>query len=187
MQSVRPQRPSRSVPRAGVRKRRRLFHVGSRPSSASLSKPLPQDRNGSMRSNSTVSACPRASSEGGVQLLTRTGLDWSDKYPSVVEALAKVRAKSAYLDGELVRHWRRRSAELFADTGRKRWLTRGSSRLFRFRPALVLKSTASQDLGRKAIVKGLLRNAGGKVRPAPTWSVYLFLRNIDARLPVVAA
>src|ERR1700693_2689051 len=38
---------------------------------------------------------------GRVQLLTRTGLDWSDKYPSVVEALAKVRAKSAYLDGEL--------------------------------------------------------------------------------------
>ena len=54
-----------------------------------------------MRSNSTVSACPRASSAGGVQLLTRTGLDWSDKYPSVVEALAKVRAKTAYLDGEL--------------------------------------------------------------------------------------
>ena len=36
-----------------------------------------------------------------VQLLTRTGLDWSDKYPSVVEALAKVGAKTAYLDGEL--------------------------------------------------------------------------------------
>ena len=27
--------------------------------------------------------------------------DWSDKYPSVVEALAKVGAKTAYLDGEL--------------------------------------------------------------------------------------
>ena len=40
--------------------------------------------------------------EGGrVQLLTRTGLDWSDKYPSVIAALANVRAKSAYLDGEL--------------------------------------------------------------------------------------
>ena len=36
-----------------------------------------------------------------MQLLTRTGLDWSDKYPSVVEALAKVGAKTAYLDGEL--------------------------------------------------------------------------------------
>ena len=38
---------------------------------------------------------------GPVHLLTRTGLDWSDKYPSVVEALAKVGAKTAYLDGEL--------------------------------------------------------------------------------------
>ena len=34
--------------------------------------------------------------EGGrAQLLTRTGLDWSDKYPSMVAALAKVRAKTA--------------------------------------------------------------------------------------------
>ena len=38
---------------------------------------------------------------GRVQLLTWTGLDWSDKYPSVVEVLAKVGAKPAYLDGEL--------------------------------------------------------------------------------------
>ena len=38
---------------------------------------------------------------GHIQLLTRTGLDWSDKYPSVVAALAKVNAKTAYLDGEL--------------------------------------------------------------------------------------
>ncbi len=40
--------------------------------------------------------------EGGrVQLLTRTGLDWSDKYPSVIATLANLRAKNAYLDGEL--------------------------------------------------------------------------------------
>ena len=38
---------------------------------------------------------------GRAQLLTRTGLDWSDKYPSVIEALANVKAKTAYLDGEL--------------------------------------------------------------------------------------
>ena len=38
---------------------------------------------------------------GRVQLLTRTGLDWSDKYPRVTAALAKVRAKTSYLDGEL--------------------------------------------------------------------------------------
>ena len=35
------------------------------PNSASSSRPLPQDRNGSMRSNSTVSACLRASTAVG--------------------------------------------------------------------------------------------------------------------------
>jgi ATP-dependent DNA ligase len=39
--------------------------------------------------------------KGRVQLLTRTGLDWSDKYPSVVAALANLEVKTAYLDGEL--------------------------------------------------------------------------------------
>jgi bifunctional non-homologous end joining protein LigD len=34
-------------------------------------------------------------------MLTRTGLDWSDKYPSVIAALAKAQVESAYLDGEL--------------------------------------------------------------------------------------
>jgi DNA ligase D-like protein (predicted ligase) len=38
---------------------------------------------------------------GQVKLLTRTGLDWSAKYPSALTALAGVRAKTAYLDGEL--------------------------------------------------------------------------------------
>jgi DNA ligase D-like protein (predicted ligase) len=38
---------------------------------------------------------------GRAQLLTRTGLDWSDKYPSLVAALANVKAKTTYLDGEL--------------------------------------------------------------------------------------
>jgi ATP-dependent DNA ligase len=38
---------------------------------------------------------------GQAKLLTRTGLDWSAKYPSLLTALAAVRAKSAYLDGEL--------------------------------------------------------------------------------------
>jgi ABC-type taurine transport system substrate-binding protein len=31
-------------------------------------------------------------------------LDWSDKHPSIVAAFAKVTAKTAYLDGELL--WR---------------------------------------------------------------------------------
>src|SRR5215208_336080 len=40
--------------------------------------------------------------EGGeVRLLTRTGLNWTGKYPPVAEALAKLPVRSAYLDGEL--------------------------------------------------------------------------------------
>ncbi len=38
---------------------------------------------------------------GRAQLLTRTGLDWTEKYPSMFAALATVPAKTAYLDGEL--------------------------------------------------------------------------------------
>ena len=38
---------------------------------------------------------------GRAQLLTRTGLDWTDKYPSVIAALANLNVKTAYLDGEL--------------------------------------------------------------------------------------
>jgi bifunctional non-homologous end joining protein LigD len=38
---------------------------------------------------------------GRAQLLTRTGVDWSDKYPSVIAALAKLQVESAYLDSGL--------------------------------------------------------------------------------------
>jgi DNA ligase D-like protein (predicted ligase) len=36
-----------------------------------------------------------------VQLLTRSGLDWTRKYPSVEAAVKKLKLKAAYLDGEL--------------------------------------------------------------------------------------
>ena len=32
------------------------------------------------------------------QLLTRNGLDWTDKYPSVIAALANLNVKTAYLE-----------------------------------------------------------------------------------------
>jgi ATP-dependent DNA ligase len=38
---------------------------------------------------------------GRAKLLTRTGLDWSAKYPAMQTPLAATRAKTAYLDGEL--------------------------------------------------------------------------------------
>jgi bifunctional non-homologous end joining protein LigD len=39
--------------------------------------------------------------ERRVKLLTRTGLDWTAKYPSATAALADLNIKTAYLDGEL--------------------------------------------------------------------------------------
>ena len=36
-----------------------------------------------------------------VQILTRRGNDWTDKYPAITKAIAGLRAQNAYLDGEL--------------------------------------------------------------------------------------
>jgi ATP-dependent DNA ligase len=38
---------------------------------------------------------------GDVQLLTRSGLDWTEKYPETAKAFAKLPVTSAYIDGEL--------------------------------------------------------------------------------------
>jgi bifunctional non-homologous end joining protein LigD len=38
---------------------------------------------------------------GTAKLLTRTGLDWTQKYPAIAKAVAGLDARQAYLDGEL--------------------------------------------------------------------------------------
>ena len=38
---------------------------------------------------------------GAVRLLTRTGLDWTHKYPAIASAVSLLAADQAYLDGEL--------------------------------------------------------------------------------------
>jgi bifunctional non-homologous end joining protein LigD len=38
---------------------------------------------------------------GAVRLLTRTGLDWTHKYPAIAAAVVALGARQAYLDGEL--------------------------------------------------------------------------------------
>jgi ATP-dependent DNA ligase len=38
---------------------------------------------------------------GRVQLLTRSGLDWTDKYPPIAAVMSTLPARQAYLDGEL--------------------------------------------------------------------------------------
>ena len=39
---------------------------------------------------------------GKVKLLTRKGLDWTKKFPTIADAVAKLPAKSAMIDGEVV-------------------------------------------------------------------------------------
>jgi DNA ligase D-like protein (predicted ligase) len=39
--------------------------------------------------------------QGAVKLLTRTGLDWTRKYPAIAKAVVALEARQAYLDGEL--------------------------------------------------------------------------------------
>jgi bifunctional non-homologous end joining protein LigD len=41
---------------------------------------------------------------GKVKLMTRTGLDWTRKFPSIATAVGKLRATTALIDGELVAH-----------------------------------------------------------------------------------
>jgi ATP-dependent DNA ligase len=38
---------------------------------------------------------------GSVRLITRTGLDWTHKYPTIAAAVASIGPRQAYLDGEL--------------------------------------------------------------------------------------
>jgi ATP-dependent DNA ligase len=38
---------------------------------------------------------------GAVRLLTRTGLDWTHKYPAIAAAISSLPSRQAYLDGEL--------------------------------------------------------------------------------------
>ena len=38
---------------------------------------------------------------GAVKLLTRTGLDWTHKYPATAKAVVALDTRQAYLDGEL--------------------------------------------------------------------------------------
>ena len=59
-------------------------------------------RNGCTRSSMTATACRRASTGGKVRLLTRKGLDWTARFPSIAAALTKLELSSALIDGEIV-------------------------------------------------------------------------------------
>jgi hypothetical protein len=58
-------------------------------------------RIGCKRSSTTDTACTPASTGRRAQLMTRTGLDWTLKYPTIAAAVSALPARQAYLDGEL--------------------------------------------------------------------------------------
>src|SRR5262245_20234654 len=57
-------------------------------------------RAGRTRSSSTATASRLG--HGEVRLLTRKGLDWSEKFPNIAAAVARLPARAALLDGEIV-------------------------------------------------------------------------------------
>ena len=71
------------------------------PASHASREAAPQARNGCTRSSLDGYRIAARIDNGRVQLLTRTNLDWTAKYPSAVAALANVNVKTAYIDGEL--------------------------------------------------------------------------------------
>jgi ATP-dependent DNA ligase len=106
---------------------------------------------------------------GRAQLLTRTGLDWTDKYPSAAAALANLNVKTAYIDGELCGvddAGLPSFAQTQAATERR---ARGASRLLRFR------SLAHWRMGRLGLVANRAQGAARAVgfeqaRPSVQWA-----------------
>jgi ATP-dependent DNA ligase len=98
------------------------------------------------------------------RLLTRTGLDWTDKYEAVAAALGKLPARSAYIDGELC---------AFGRTARPAFLTCKRRRIIRtppdwfISPSICCSSmenlSALPLIERKARLKKLLRRAPNNI------------------------
>src|SRR5215472_6839087 len=81
--------------------RQRRSPAGSNRNSPGWSNRRPTGRNGFMKSKFDGYRMHAQLDRGTVWLLTRTGLDWTHKYPAIAAALAKLPVRQAYLDGEL--------------------------------------------------------------------------------------
>ena len=93
--SAEPARSPQEAPSAARRKRSR----SARRAAARLRPAAARDlarhrrravRTGCTRSSSTATASRRGSTDGKVKLLTRKGLDWTDKFPNVAAAVAEL-------------------------------------------------------------------------------------------------
>jgi ATP-dependent DNA ligase len=72
---------------------------------------------------------------GAVKLLTRTGLDWTHKYPAIAAAVGSLPARQAYLDGAMRRRPRRHHV-LQHDPAGVRKRQRGGAGVLRVRSSL---------------------------------------------------
>ena len=69
--------------------------------SRSWLKERPRACNGCTRSSSAATGWPPVIDRRRVQLLRRSGPDWTAKYPATAAASAKLPVKTTYIDGEL--------------------------------------------------------------------------------------
>ena len=56
----------------------------------------------------------------GIRLLTRNGHDWASRYPLIVQAVNKLKARSCLIDGEAVLRWVYKTPPHSAIVGRTR-------------------------------------------------------------------
>jgi bifunctional non-homologous end joining protein LigD len=89
---------------------------------------------------------------GRATLLTRTGLDWSAKYPSLLTALKAVRAKTAYLDGKLC-GVRKDGLPSFAETQAATDGARGVRLVFT-PPTSCISTAATRQLSARFVTRG---------------------------------
>jgi len=113
---------------------------------------------------------------GAVRLLTRTGLDWTHKYPPIAAAIASLPARQAYLDGELcgIRHDGTTSFSLIqnaSDTGNS-----GAFVFFLFRPSQSSGSFLFTHLLGRAMCCGLANSRPTCRNQRGCWSPILPMR-----------
>jgi ATP-dependent DNA ligase len=78
------------------------FLAGSRPSYQSLLTKRQAGKAGPTKIKYDGYRLHARIDRGSVALLTRTGLDWTEKYPVTADALHSLPVDRAYLDGELI-------------------------------------------------------------------------------------
>ncbi len=101
-----PRRDDAGGPNAGRRAQasaaRGAARVSSRPASPRWSPRRPTASDGSHEIKFDGYRIQARLDRGKVKLMTRKGLDWTKKFPAIAQAVAKLRAKTALIDGELV-------------------------------------------------------------------------------------